>query len=85
MVADTPPLCYPIVTFCVCFFPCVCGYFWTITNLADVVVMVVLCFIMVTSISSNTYHHAQLACFVRVVRDVVGVASEAAGCDKFER
>ena len=54
MVADAPPLCYAIVTLCVCFYPCACGYLSTITNVADIVIMVMLCFVVVTNISSNT-------------------------------
>ena len=72
MVVDVSPLCYPNVTLCVCLCLCVCGYLSTITNIADVVVMVVLCFIMVSNMRSNTYHLAQLACFVRVVRVLAG-------------
>ena len=68
MVADTPPLFYPNAILCARLYPCVCIYLCMLTNLADVVGITVLCFIMVTNITSNTYHLAQLACFVRVVR-----------------
>ena len=68
MVVDAPPLCYLIVTFCVCCYPCVCGYLRTITNAAEVVVMVVLGFVMVATISSTPIiTHNLLALFVSFV------------------
>ena len=68
MVVDVPPLCYPNVTLCVCFYPCVCGYLRTITNAVEVVVTVVLGFVMVATISSTPLiSHNLLALFVSFV------------------
>ena len=66
---------------------CARGCLCTIANTADVVVMVVvLCFIMVTSISPNNVASRTtclLALFVSFVSFVLLVALEAVGCDKF--